>query len=195
MFDKNNLRHQEILREEIKRATKMLREYNEKEIWDVLSVDQREELLHAVDDDMGPDFAAEYAEEDWLNIPDVVTNRVDLHRFKKGDYVGFVKRDANMYQRGIYNIINDESRFKNTKELQDYVAKQIGSSATNPETLKTDLQKYASQYPGKMQQFNIDVQRMSQPIHSPSSSNTNIEDPNFNPYDFIRKPGSNWTGD
>ena len=87
LFDKNNLRHQEILREEIKRATKMLREYNEKEIWDVLSVDQREELLHAVDDDMGPDFAAEYAEEDWLNIPDVVTNRVDLHRFKKGDYV------------------------------------------------------------------------------------------------------------
>jgi len=194
LYNEYNPRHREILREEIARASKMLREYNEKEIWDVLSVDQREELLMSVDDDMGPDFADEYAEEDWLKIPDAITNRIDLHRYKKGDYVGGTKRSADTYQRGIASIITDTSRFKNTKEMQEYVAKQIGSAAMNPDTLKSDLQKYASQYPGKMMQFNVDVQNMAEPIVSMGAGSVQ-PNPDFNPYDLIRRPGSNWTGD
>jgi hypothetical protein len=39
---------------------------------------QREELLSDVDAEMGPDFADEYAETDWMQIPDAVTNRINL---------------------------------------------------------------------------------------------------------------------
>jgi len=122
------------------------------------------------------------------------------------DYIGAVKRDepdkdveadkrsANMFQRGIYSIITDTSRFSNTKEMQEYVAKVIGTSASNLTTLKTALASYANANPGKMMQFNIDVQRMSKGHNTGYTPNMET-DPNFNPLDFIRKPGSNWTGD
>jgi len=190
--------YKKIFKEEVQRAQRLMFEYNEKEIWDVLSVDEREELLLSADDDMGPDFADEYAEEEWLRIPDVIKNRIDLSKYKKSNtYVNTVRRNANMYQRGIYNIITDTSKYKNTKEMQQYVAKQIGSSSLNLETLKNDLRKYAEQYPGRMMQFNLDIQQMSQrinPIPDTPSSDT------VNPYDMpggrpSRYRGGGWTGD
>ena len=35
-------------------------------------------LLASTDDDMGPDFADEYAKTDWMKIPDSVTNRINI---------------------------------------------------------------------------------------------------------------------
>lgn len=285
--------YKKILQEEISRAQRLMFEYNEKEIWNTLTVNQREDALLAVDGDMGPDFADEYSEAEWLEIPDSITNRIDLRRYKQNDYVGAVKtfanikdemnafkgfkelsnggfslpafglmgdvlgyyefkdnndqtvnvkkfdkkttsitgeknhpvsvfadfmeeygndyigavkrdepdkdveadkRSANMFQRGIYSIITDTSRFSNTKEMQEYVAKVIGTSASNLTTLKTALASYANANPGKMMQFNIDVQRMSKGHNTGYTPNMET-DPNFNPLDFIRKPGSNWTGD
>ena len=80
IFDINNPKHVQILKEELIRARRIIREYNEADIWKRLTIQQREELLSSVDDDMGPDFADEYAETEWLQIPDAVTNRIDLKR-------------------------------------------------------------------------------------------------------------------
>jgi hypothetical protein len=186
--------YKKILQEEISRAKLLMFEYNEKEIWNTLTVNQREDALLSVDDDMGPDFADEYSESEWLEIPDAITNRIDLRSYKKGDYVAAVKRSANTYQRGIYNIITDTSRFSNTKEMQEYVAKVIGTSVSDLSTLKTALTNYANANLGKMMQFNIDIQRMAKK-HDTGYVHTPTTNPDFNPLDFIRKPGSNWTGD
>ena len=186
--------YKKILQEEISRAKQLMFEYNEKEIWNTLTMTQREDALLAVDGDMGPDFADEYSESEWLEIPDAITNRIDLRSYKQNDYVGAVKRSANTYQRGIYSIITDTSRFSNTKEMQEYVAKIIGTSASNLSALQTALVNYSKTNPGKMMQFNVDVQKMSKGHDTGYTPNMKT-DPNFNPLDVIRKPGSNWTGD
>ncbi len=101
IFNENNPKHIQILKEEIIRVKKILREYNESEIWKNLSVDVRKAALTSIDDDMGPDFADEYAETEWMKIPDVVTSRLDLKRFDIPDNIdpyklaGFIEQNAN----------------------------------------------------------------------------------------------------
>tara|TARA_R110000744_G_scaffold316072_1_gene422767 strand:+ start:1441 stop:2025 length:585 start_codon:yes stop_codon:yes gene_type:complete len=185
--------YKKILQEEISRAKLMMFEYNEKEIWNTLTVNQREDALLSVDDDMGPDFADEYSQAEWLEIPDTITNRIDLRSYKQNDYVGAAKRSANTYQRGIYNIITDTTRFSNTKEMQEYVAKVIRSSASDLATLKTALANYANANPGKMMQFNIDVQGMSK---GPDTGSSNPNDLNIASWiDADRKKNPNWNYD
>lgn len=82
IFDFKNPRHVQILREELARAKRMLREYNESDEWDEMPKEYREWLLKSVDDDMGPDFAEEYAETDWMKLPDDITNRIDISNYK-----------------------------------------------------------------------------------------------------------------
>jgi len=189
----NHPLYKKILQEEISRAKLMMFEYNEKEIWNTLTVNQREDALLSVDDDMGPDFADEYSQAEWLEIPDTITNRIDLRSYKQNDYVGAAKRSANTYQRGIYNIITDTTRFSNTKEMQEYVAKVIRSSASDLATLKTALANYANANPGKMMQFNIDVQRMSK---GPDTGSSNPNDLNIASWiDADRKKNPNWNYD
>ena len=81
IFDEKNPKHIQILKEELKRAKRIIREYNESEIWKNLSSDVRIAALMSVDDDMGPDFADEYANMDWMRIPDTITNRINLSDF------------------------------------------------------------------------------------------------------------------
>ena len=135
--------YKKILKEEISRANILMFEYNEKEIWGALTVNQREDALLSVDDDMGPDFADEYAESDWLKIPDSITNRIDLNSYENNDNIKAVKRSASTYRQGIYNIITDTARFSNTKEMQEYVAKIVGVSAANLQAINTALINYA----------------------------------------------------
>ena len=189
----NHPLYKKILQEEISRAKLLMFEYNEKEIWNTLTVNQREDALLSVDDDMGPDFADEYSEAEWLEIPDTITNRIDLRSYKQNDYVGAAKRSANTYQRGIYNIITDTTRFSNTKEMQEYVAKIVGSSASDLATLKTALANYANINSGKMMQFNIDVQRMSK---GPDTGSSNPNDLNIASWIAAdRKKNPNWNYD
>ena len=162
IFDINNPKHVQILKEELVRARRILREYNEADIWKRLTVQQREELLSNVDDDMGPDFASEYAETDWMQIPDAVTNRINLSKFT-GDYARSIDKSALSYARGIFAIIFDEARFKNTKQLQDFIARKVGASSIEPESLKMALMQYARDNSAKMMDLNIETQRMSIP--------------------------------
>lgn len=80
LFDFKNPRHLKILKEELNRA-KMLLEYNEAEEWKKMPEKLRRVALMSADNDMGKDFAAEYADSDWLDIPDTITNRIKLSDF------------------------------------------------------------------------------------------------------------------
>jgi len=192
IFDINNPGHVQILKEELVRARRILREYNEADIWKRLTIRQREELLSTVDNDMGPDFADEYAETDWLQIPDAVTNRINLSKFTN-DYARSIDKSALTYARGIFDIIFDEARFKNTKQLQDFIARNVGAASTEPESLKMALMQYARDNSAKMMNLNIETQRMAQPITGYSGGNLSGKTtPSRNP---LYKGGASWTGD
>jgi 3-dehydroquinate dehydratase len=192
IFDIKNPRHIQILKEELHRAKYILREYNEAEIWNRLTVQQREELLSTVDDDMGPDFADEYAETDWMQIPDAITNRIDISRYT-ADYARSVDKSALMYARGIFDIIFDEVRFKNTKQLQDFIAKTVSAASTEPNTLKMALMQYARENSAKMMKLNVETQKMAQSTSPMSMGNLGgATTPSRNPGYM---GGAEWTGD
>jgi hypothetical protein len=188
IFDIKNPKHVQILKEELRRAKRILREYNEADIWKRLTVTQREELLQSVDTEMGPDFASEYAETEWLEIPDAVTNRIDISKYT-ADYVKSVDKSALTYARGIFDIIYDTNRFKNTKQLQDFVAKQIGSTSTDADSLKMALMQYARDNSSKMMDLNVKIQRMTVPTTNYGRIGGGETKPSTNPLNF------GWTGD
>jgi hypothetical protein len=189
IFDINNPRHVQILKEELVRARRIIREYNEADIWKRLTVTQRKELLQSVDDDMGPDFADEYAETDWLQIPDAVTNRIDISRYT-ADYAKDVDKSAMTYARGILEIIYNDSKFKNTKQLRDFIAKKIGASSTDAESIKMALMQYARDNSAKMMDLNIETQRMAVPTTAYTGGMGSGETkPSSDPFNF------GWTGD
>jgi hypothetical protein len=189
IFNFNNPKHVQILKEELIRARRILREYNEADIWKRLTVTQREELLSSIDDEMGPDFADEYAETDWLQIPDAITNRIDISRYT-ADYAKGVDKSAMTYARGILEIIFDKNRFKNTKQLQDFIAKKIGSTSTDAESMKMALMQYARDNSAKMMDLNIETQRMAVPITAYTGRMGSGETkPSSDPFNF------GWTGD
>lgn len=192
IFDEKNPKHIQILREEIVRAKRILREYNEAEIWKRLTVTQREELLSDVDGDMGPDFADEYAETDWMEIPDAVTNRINISKYS-ADYAKSIDKSALMYARGIFGIIYDTQRFKNTKQMQDFIAKTVNASSTEPETLRMALMQYTKENPAKMMDLNLQTQRMSDPtVPFSTSTISGGTTPSSSPF---YKGGASWTGD
>lgn len=80
LFDFKNPRHLKILKEELQRA-KMLLEYNEAEEWKKMPETLRKVALMSSDKEMGKDFADEYVDSDWLDIPDTITNRIKLSDF------------------------------------------------------------------------------------------------------------------
>jgi hypothetical protein len=81
IFDFKNPKHVQILKEEVTRAKRLIREYNENEMWKNMPTPLRRLALSSADDDMGPDFADEYEDAEWMNIPDTITNRIDLSNF------------------------------------------------------------------------------------------------------------------
>jgi hypothetical protein len=189
IFDHNNPKHVQILKEELRRAKRILREYNEADIWKRLTITQREELLQSVDSEMGPDFADEYAETEWLQIPDTITNRIDISKYT-ADYAKGVDKSALTYARGILEIVFDTTRFKNTKQLQDFVAKKIGATSTDKQAIKLALMQYARDNSEKLMDLNIETQRMAVPITAYTGLRGSGETkPSTNPLNF------GWTGD
>jgi hypothetical protein len=161
LYDPANEKHREILQEEIQRAYKLLVEYNEAKIWDSLSIDQREELLSSVDDDLGPDLADEYAEEDWTNIPDVITNRIDLSTIKP-EKIKEPEKDAKVYFRGIVNMLkNEENRYTNVSEVLMFLKTKLNLLSADYETVVRGLYKYLqTKTTADLMNLNIQVQEM-----------------------------------
>jgi len=124
--------YRKILKEETQRARRLMFEYNEEQIWNGMTDTEKQDALLSADDDMGPDFADEYVDEDWLDIPDVITNRIDLRslakRSKIGTYkVSYVYRD-NMGEK--HNAFNEEYEI-----TQDDINKSFDREATSLENL------------------------------------------------------------
>ncbi len=124
--------YRKILKEETQRARRLIFEYNEEQIWNGMTDTEKEDALLSADDDMGPDFADEYVDEDWLDIPDVITNRIDLRsaakRSKIGTYkVSYVYKDNNGEKS---NIFDEE-----TEITQDDINKSIDKEATSLQNL------------------------------------------------------------
>ena len=138
---------------------------------------------------MGPDFASEYAETEWLQIPDAVTNRIDISKYT-ADYARSVDKSALTYARGIFDIIYDDAKYKNTKQLQDFIAKEINSDSTDPESLKMALMQYARDNSAKLMKLNIEIQKMADPKIAYTGGDSSEETkPSTNPFNF------GWTGD
>jgi hypothetical protein len=89
IFDFKNPSHVQILREEVQRVKKILAEgykYSETEIWDAMSEDERYNAILATRDDDGPDLADQYADQSWDQIPDDITNGINLSDYQLAKY-------------------------------------------------------------------------------------------------------------
>lgn len=140
IFDINNPRHVQILREEITRVQRILREYNESEIWKNLSITVRQAALMSVDDDMGPDFADEYADIEWMQLPDVITNRLDLDKFNVPDNINplaladFIQRNSSKLPKDAWYQASVGPKLRT-----DQIVKLLQSGLTSTKILTKDI--------------------------------------------------------
>ena len=140
IFDSKNTRHRQILKEELVRATKILREYNESNLWKNLSIDVRKAALMSVDDDMGPDFADEYANTEWMRLPDVITNRLDLDKFNIPDNINPMAL-ADFVQKNSSKLPNTAwyQASVGPKLRTDQLVKLLQAGLTSTKTLTKDI--------------------------------------------------------
>jgi hypothetical protein len=140
IFDENNPKHIQILKEELKRAKRIIREYNESEIWKNLSSDVRKVALMSVDDDMGPDFADEYADTEWMQLPDVITNRLDLDKFNIPDNINPIAL-ADFIQQNSSKLPKDAwyQASVGPKLRTDQIVKLLQSGLTSTNYLTKDI--------------------------------------------------------
>ena len=131
IFDTNNKKHIEILREELKRAKRIMLEYNEANIWDdnigPMDDKDRAAALLSVDDDLGPDLADEYMNPPWLEIPDAITNRIDLRPWMKDSETKSIP--ATLHTRSLIRGIN--SRVKEDTNAAKFVKAYLGKTLAN----------------------------------------------------------------
>ena len=192
IFDDKNLRHIQILKEEIVRAKKILKEYNETEIWKNLSTDVRKAALMSVDDDMGPDFADEYADTEWMRLPDVITNRLDLDKFNIPDNINPMAL-ANFIQQNASKLPTDAwyQASVGPKLRTEQIVKLLQSGLTSTKTLTKDIVAHLLIVANII---NIDFDQlidkpMSGSIIPASQQGSSIGAPSKN------RSGGYWTGD
>jgi GH24 family phage-related lysozyme (muramidase) len=162
IFDHTNPKHIAILKEELLKVRKLIKEYNENEIWNALSIDEREELLTAIDDDLGPDLANVYAEEEWKDIPEVIQSRIDLSSVPDAAKLKEPEKDAKIYFRGIVNMLkNEENKYTNVPEVLKYLKTKLNVSSDDYETVVRGLYNYLqTKTTADLMKLNIEVQEM-----------------------------------
>jgi hypothetical protein len=79
---------------------------------------------------------------------------------------------ANMFMRATFSIIYRDGEFKNTNEMQDFVAGIVNATSTDKDDILTALKQYAKENPEKMQELNITIKDMAEPLR-PLKSGTN----------------------
>lgn len=135
IFDFKNPRHVEILREELARAKRMLREYNESDQWKEMPKEYRDYILRSVDNNMGNAFAEEYANTDWMKLPDVVTNVIHMDKFalpekySKNALANIVEENkaklGNISVSNVGHNVSDVIRFLRIGNPSKYYAYQV----------------------------------------------------------------------
>lgn len=129
-----------IFKEETSRIKRILKEYNESEIWKNLSSDVRRTALMSVDTDLGADFADEYFDTEWMQLPDVITNRLDLKRFDIPDNINPMAL-ANFIQQHA-NELPVEAWYQSSigpKLRTAQIVKLLQSGLTSTKTLTKDI--------------------------------------------------------
>lgn len=129
----SNKLYKRILKEEIYRAKRILREYNESNIWKKMPTSLRALALQSANDEMGPSFADEYAEEDnWMNIPDVITNRINIADFDIPDEINpsilaqYIEENSNKLPVNSW-YHTTVGRSMNTREVLQYLRSGLTS--------------------------------------------------------------------
>lgn len=193
IFDINNKEHIRILKEELSRAKRLLREYNESEIWKNLSSDTRRKALMTVDAEMGSDFADEYAGTEWMQIPDAITNRLDIKRFDIPNDIDPYKLASFIEQNS--SMLPSEPWFKASvgpKLKTPQIVKLLQSGLTSTKQLTKDIIGTIITIAPDM---NIDYTQLlstkvtGSVIPASQQGNNNITNPSKN------KTGGYWTGD
>ena len=94
----------------------------------------------------------------------------ELYRAKK-ILIESDQQTANMYMRGIFSIIYRDTDYKNTNELQDFIAGVVNATSTDKDDILNALKDYTRANPEKMQELNIQISKMAEPLH-PTKFNT-----------------------
>jgi hypothetical protein len=97
--------------------------------------------------------------------------REELHRAKR-ILTETNAQMANMFMRATFSIIFRDSDFKNTNEMQDFIAGVVNATSTDKDDILNALKQYAKENPEKMQELNMEVSKMAEPLR-PQKSGTN----------------------
>jgi hypothetical protein len=179
IFDHTNPTHVRILKEELKRAKRIMNEsmYNADTVWDKMTEVERNEALH-VAKVTNPD---ELIELQWDEIPADTQDIIDL-----SDY-----EIASMDKNGRINIRGLEyglTQHPEAKTFVDEFLKKVGRASLNDITIK---QSYELQL-----EFwsHVNSQRPQQQIQRNTQNNTQSgrTEPSRDPF---YKGGASWTGD
>lgn len=79
---------------------------------------------------------------------------------------------ANMYMRGIFSIIYRDNDYKNTNAMQDFIAGVVNATSTDKDDILNALKDYSRANPEKMQELNIEISKMAEPLHPTKFSAT-----------------------
>jgi hypothetical protein len=94
--------------------------------------------------------------------------REEISRAKK---IVTENQEANMYMRAIFSIIYRNTDFKNTNAMQDFIAGVVNASSTDKDDILNALKDYTRANPEKMQELNIQISKMAEPLR-PTKFNT-----------------------
>ena len=181
IFNANNKKHVEILREELHRAKRIIREYNEEETWNNMTDPERSQALLSVDDDMGPDFADEFTDTPWLKIPDVITNRIDLRPYMKQQ----PDRRSMMHTRSLIRGIKSRAQedANAAKFVKAYLAKTM---AQNVEDLTS---QQVEDLMFKLHDFQASLSNFVAPTPEEQEQSSQTA------YNYYKSMPGNWKGD
>jgi hypothetical protein len=190
LYNENNPRHRKILQEELKRASRLIREYDESKIWKEMPEMLRIAALHSFDKEKGEYAADDYAEQDdWKKIPAIVTNSINLRDFDTskvdvGAFTAWLTQNKSRLPKGTW-FEPGYGMNRNTDQLIDYL------KGANPWPAMVAVRDAIGilMYNG----FKVPLQKLQ-------SSDVKLNDspdfaPGVDPLAAIRRPGSNWTGD
>lgn len=190
LYNENNPRHRKILQEELKRASRLLREYNESKIWKEMPEKLRMAALQSFDDDKGPDAADEYAEQDdWMKIPDMITNSIDLSKFdtsnvSAGAFAEWLTQNKSKLPNGTW-FEPGYGMKRNTDQLIEYL------QSANPWPAMVAVRDAI----GILMYNGIKVPLNKLQTDKAEITPSGTFAPGTDPLAAIRRPGSNWTGD
>lgn len=186
----NIKKYQQLLQEEMRRYRRLMFEYNESQIWKEMPEKLRMAALQSFDDDKGPDAADEYAEQDdWMKIPDMITNSIDLSKFDTskvdaGAFAEWLTQNKSKLPNGTW-FEPGYGMKRNTDQLIEYLR------IANPWPAMVAVRDAI----GILMYDGIYV-----PLNKLQSDKAEITPSGtfpagVDPLAAIRRPGSNWTGD